>query len=48
MAFIPHTKTDISQMLATIGAKSVEDLFDEIPAELKVAGLDLPDRKSVV
>ncbi|QGP53679.1 putative glycine dehydrogenase [decarboxylating] subunit 1 [Piscirickettsia salmonis] len=46
MAFIPHTKTDISQMLATIGAKSVEDLFDEIPAELKVAGLDLPEALS--
>ncbi|PRP61585.1 glycine dehydrogenase, partial [Bacillus halotolerans] len=46
MAFIPHTKTDISQMLATIGVQSVEDLFDEIPAELKVAGLDLPEALS--
>ena len=30
-AFIPHTETDISEMLATIGVDSVDALFDEIP-----------------
>jgi glycine dehydrogenase subunit 1 len=39
MPFIPHTEADVAEMLATIGAKSIEDLFDEIPASLRVAGL---------
>lgn len=34
MPFIPHTEEDIAEMLASIGAKSIEDLFDEIPEEL--------------
>jgi glycine dehydrogenase subunit 1 len=34
MPFIPHTEEDIAEMLASIGAKSIEDLFDEIPDEL--------------
>jgi glycine dehydrogenase subunit 1 len=39
MPFIPHTEADVAEMLATIGARSIEDLFDEIPASLRVAGL---------
>src|SRR5574340_934355 len=35
MPFIPHTEEDIQAMLAAIGAASVEDLFDEIPAALR-------------
>ncbi|PQJ95763.1 aminomethyl-transferring glycine dehydrogenase subunit GcvPA [Chromatium okenii] len=35
MPFIPHTADDISAMLATIGVNSIDDLFDEIPAELR-------------
>ncbi|WP_038053801.1 aminomethyl-transferring glycine dehydrogenase subunit GcvPA [Thioalkalivibrio sp. ALJ1] len=34
MPFIPHTEEDIRAMLDRIGADSVEDLFDEIPADL--------------
>ncbi len=34
MPFIPHTEEDIAQMLASIGAKTIEELFDEIPKEL--------------
>ncbi|UJP05194.1 MAG: aminomethyl-transferring glycine dehydrogenase subunit GcvPA [Nitrosomonas sp.] len=34
MPFIPHTEEDIAEMLASIGAKSIEELFDEIPKEL--------------
>ncbi|MFM8481267.1 MAG: aminomethyl-transferring glycine dehydrogenase subunit GcvPA [Gammaproteobacteria bacterium] len=40
MAFIPHTEHDIREMLAAIGAPSIEALFDEIPAALRVQGLD--------
>jgi glycine dehydrogenase subunit 1 len=39
MPFIPHTEEDIQTMLASIGASSIDDLFDEIPAELKSDGL---------
>lgn len=39
MPFIPHTKTDVTEMLAAIGADSIAELFDEIPAELRVDGL---------
>jgi glycine dehydrogenase subunit 1 len=42
MAFIPHTSDDIARMLELIGAASSEDLFDEIPAELRAGALDLP------
>jgi len=36
MPFIPHSEQDIDEMLQTIGAESMEQLFDEIPAELRV------------
>ena len=34
MPFIPHTKEDIAEMLASIGANTIETLFDEIPKDL--------------
>ncbi len=40
MPFIPHTEKDTREMLAAIGADSIEDLFDEIPAELRIEHLD--------
>ncbi len=36
MPFIPHTEKDTREMLAAIGADSIEDLFDEIPAKLRI------------
>ncbi len=39
MPFIPHTKEDVQSMLAAIGVDSIENLFDEIPAELRAEGL---------
>ena len=39
MPFIPHTEEDIRAMLASIGANTIEDLFDEIPPALKSGGL---------
>jgi glycine dehydrogenase subunit 1 len=39
MPFIPHTEDDIREMLATIGAPSIEALFDEIPQELRIRSL---------
>jgi glycine dehydrogenase subunit 1 len=40
MAFIPHTEADVAAMLGAIGAQRIEDLFDEIPAQLRVKSLD--------
>ena len=39
MPFIPHTETDVSEMLAAIGVKTIDDLFDEIPESLRSGGL---------
>ena len=40
MPFIPHTETDVRDMLAAIGARKIDDLFDEIPAELRSGKLE--------
>jgi len=40
MPFIPHTDADVRTMLDVIGARRIDDLFDEIPAELKSGPLD--------
>ena len=39
MPFIPHSESDVRAMLAAIGVDQIEDLFDEIPAELKARAL---------
>jgi glycine dehydrogenase subunit 1 len=36
MPFIPHSETDVHAMLKAIGVQRIEDLFDEIPAALKI------------
>ena len=40
MPFIPHTEDDVREMLQTIGAGSIEALFDEIPQNLRIRSLD--------
>src|SRR5512138_886344 len=39
MPFIPHTETDVREMLAAIGAPSIDALFEEIPAALRIRAL---------
>ncbi len=39
MPFIPHTDTDIRDMLDVIGVNSIDALFDEIPAALRAKPL---------
>ena len=42
--YIPHTEEDIQTMLEFVGAKKVEDLFEMIPNEYRLAKpLDLPE-----
>jgi glycine dehydrogenase subunit 1 len=44
MRFSPHTDDDVSAMLSAIGLSSVDQLFSQIPASVRVdRGLDLPD-----
>jgi glycine dehydrogenase subunit 1 len=44
MPFIPHTESDVREMLAAIGAPSIAALFDEIPASLRTRELTgIPD-----
>ena len=39
MPYIPHTDEDVRAMLDRIGVKGIDDLFDEIPKELRVDSL---------
>ncbi len=44
MPYIPHTENDITEMLKAIGADSINDLFDEVPADLPQANLsEIPE-----
>jgi len=42
MTYIPHSPKERDEMLATIGVKSLEDLFKAIPAAHRYPDLDLP------
>lgn len=43
MPFIPNTDADRKAMLGVIGAKSVRELFDDLPADKRYPTLDMPD-----
>jgi glycine dehydrogenase subunit 1 len=40
MPFIPHTESDVREMLGVIRAQNIEALFDEIPRNLRATGLN--------
>lgn len=42
MSYIPHTETEQQQMLAAVGAATIEDLFEAVPAAHRFPPLDLP------
>ncbi len=47
MKYIPHTDEDRKAMLASIGVESVEDLFADIPQEVRFGGkMDIPKAMS--
>lgn len=43
MSYLPHTKTDISEMLAVIGVDSLEGLFEDVPENVRFPVIDLPE-----
>ena len=42
MSYLPHTPREREDMLAAIGVQTVDDLFANIPRELRSSSLDLP------
>ena len=49
MKYTPHTPDDIRAMLDVIGVSSLEDLYAEVPEELKLhRELDIPQSKSEI
>ena len=46
MTYIPHSPKERDEMLATIGLKSLDGLFDAIPASVRFPKLNLPNAMS--
>jgi glycine cleavage system P protein (glycine dehydrogenase) subunit 1 len=46
MPYGPHTPEERARMLARVGAASIDALFADIPAAVRVDGLDLPEPES--
>lgn len=46
MNYVPHTDKDRSEMLKTIGVKSIDDLFRDIKPELRPKSFDIPEGRS--
>jgi glycine dehydrogenase subunit 1 len=46
MAYIPHTEQERQEMLATIGVKHMDALYEAIPADVRFPDLDLPEAVS--
>ncbi len=40
--FIPHTPSETEEMLKSIGVKSIEDLFTDVPKKMRFPKLNLP------
>jgi glycine dehydrogenase subunit 1 len=43
MSYIPHTDAEIKEMLQAVGVKHVEDLFPDVPSEVRFPELTLPE-----
>lgn len=45
MNYVPHTKEEVREMLRTIGAVSIEDLFSHITQDLRPKSFNIPEGK---
>jgi glycine dehydrogenase subunit 1 len=43
MAYMPHTEADRKSMLEAVGAASLDDLYQAVPAKFRFPDLDLPE-----
>jgi len=46
LSFVPHSPVEVKSMLDSIGASSIDDLFSDIPKNLKPKSFNLPEGKS--
>jgi len=46
MAYIPHTEDERRAMLKTVGVKTLDDLYQAVPAAVRFPDLDLPEAVS--
>ena len=46
MTYIPHSDEDRRTMLATVGVRSIEELFEDVPEHARFPELDLPSALS--
>lgn len=46
MPYIPHTPEELQEMLNVIGVNSLDDLFADIPADMRPKSFNLPEGKS--
>ncbi len=42
MPYIPHTPDELQEMLSVVGVRSLDELFADIPAEMRPRSFDLP------
>ena len=42
MPFIPHTPDEVQEMLSVVGVRNLDDLFADIPPEMRPKHFDLP------
>jgi glycine dehydrogenase subunit 1 len=46
MAYIPHTDKDRQEMLAAVGVAGFDDLYNDVPEDVRFPDLDLPEAVS--
>ena len=46
MPFIPHTPDEVQEMLSVVGVRDLDDLFADIPPEMRPKHFDLPKGQS--
>lgn len=46
MPFIPHTPEETAEMLSVVGVRTLDDLFADIPPQMRPAHFDLPKGRS--
>lgn len=42
-SYVPHTAAECEEMLRTIGLETIDELYADVPPEVKLASLDLPE-----
>lgn len=46
--YVPHTPEELQEMLKTVGVASLDELYVDVPAEIKIDGLNFKEGKSLL